>query len=119
VVVPSLVPETFGYVVLEAFAEGTPVIARELGALPELVAESQGGLTFDSPEALSESIDRLTRDRELRDALGANGRLARRRLWSEEAHLERYFDLIDRARSRRRAAPAEVAEAPEAEAVAS
>lgn len=120
VVVPSLVPETFGYVVLEAFAEGTPVIARELGALPELVAESQGGLTFDSSEGLSESIDRLTRDRGLRDALGANGRLARRRLWSEEAHLGRYFDLIDRARSRRGLTPSiPAAAAPAEEAVAS
>ena len=31
VVVPSLFPETFGYVVLEAFAVGTPVIVHEDG----------------------------------------------------------------------------------------
>src|SRR5262249_10886134 len=42
VVVPSLVYETFGYVVLEAFHEGTPVVVRDLGALPELVEESRG-----------------------------------------------------------------------------
>ena len=46
VAVPSLVYETFGYVVLEAFAEKTPVVVRDLGALPELVAESGGGLVF-------------------------------------------------------------------------
>src|SRR5262249_50666074 len=31
VVVPSLFPETFGYVVLEAFAVGTPVVVHEGG----------------------------------------------------------------------------------------
>src|ERR671932_1703874 len=52
VVVPSLVYETFGYVVLEAFDEGTPVIVRDLGALPELVAVSGGGLVFRTEEEL-------------------------------------------------------------------
>lgn len=103
VVVPSLVYETFGYVVLEAFAEGTPVIVRDLGALPELVAESGGGLVFDSPEGLVESLERITADDVLRDELGANGRASRNGVWSEEEHLKRYFDLIGglrRARSR-------------------
>src|SRR5207302_6093572 len=50
VVVPSLVYETFGYVVLEAFHERTPVVVRDFGALPELVAESGGGLVFDSQD---------------------------------------------------------------------
>ena len=102
VVVPSLVYETFGYVVLEAFAEGTPVIVRDLGALPELVDESGGGLTFDTPEALATAIGRLATDAELATELGANGLRARQSLWSEATHLERYFDLIDHARRSRR-----------------
>ncbi len=102
VVVPSLVYETFGYVVLEAFAEGTPVLVRNLGALPELVAESGGGLVFDSTEELSRQIARLTADPLLRHQLGANGREARDDVWSERRHLERYFDLIDRHRRARR-----------------
>ena len=94
VVVPSLVYETFGYVVLEAFAEGTPVVVRDLGALPELVAESGGGLVFDSPVGLVEAIDQIAADNRFRDELGANGRAARNGIWSEEEHLKRYFDLI-------------------------
>jgi glycosyltransferase involved in cell wall biosynthesis len=96
VVVPSLVYETFGYVVLEAFAEGTPVVVRDLGALPELVAESRGGLVFDSADGLVASLDRLATDPVLRRRLGANGRAARDELWSESAHLTQYFELIDR-----------------------
>ena len=102
VVVPSLVYETFGYVVLEAFAERTPVIVRNLGALPELVEESQGGLVFDSRESLVAWLGRLATDDELRDTLGANGLRARHELWSEAEHLDRYFALIDEHRRARR-----------------
>lgn len=102
VVVPSKVYETFGYVVLEAFAEGTPVVVRDLGALPELVAESQGGLVFDSTDALTAAIDRLVGDPALARRLGDNGRAARDDRWSEALHLDRYFDLIHRHRRARR-----------------
>jgi glycosyltransferase involved in cell wall biosynthesis len=102
VVVPSLVYETFGYVVLEAFAEGTPVIVRDLGALPELIAESQGGLIFDSTEGLIRAINLLVSDRDLRRRLGANGLAAREDVWSESYHLDRYFDLIEQCRRTRR-----------------
>ena len=103
VVVPSLVYETFGYVVLEAFAEGTPVIVRDLGALPELVAESGGGLVFDSPEGLVAALDRLVGDADLRDRLGRQRPAPRATaIWSEAEHLDRYFDLIDEHRRARR-----------------
>ena len=47
VVVPSLFPETFGYVVLEAFSVGTPVIVHEDGgALYETGFLSGGGLAI-------------------------------------------------------------------------
>ena len=47
VVVPSLFPETFGYVVLEAFAVGTPVVVHEGGgALYETGVLSGGGLGY-------------------------------------------------------------------------
>jgi glycosyltransferase involved in cell wall biosynthesis len=98
VVVPSLVYETFGYVVLEAFAEGTPVVVRALGALPELVAESGGGLVFDNPGALVDALRRMTADAALRDRLGRNGLQARLGRWSESEHMESYFELIAKFR---------------------
>ncbi len=42
VVVPSEWDEPFGRVVIEAFAEGTPVVVADRAALPELLAESCG-----------------------------------------------------------------------------
>lgn len=46
VIVPSICYETFGLVVAEAFARGTPVIAARNGALAELVEHGQTGLQF-------------------------------------------------------------------------
>jgi len=45
-IVPSLWWETWSLVVSEAFAAGVPVIASDLGALPERVRDGQGGLLF-------------------------------------------------------------------------
>jgi glycosyltransferase involved in cell wall biosynthesis len=102
VTVPSLVYETFGYVVLEAFAEKTPVVVRDLGALPELVAESGGGLVFRTVDGLAEALDTLDRDADLRVRLGCDGYFARHGIWSEAEHLERYFGLIEEKRRARR-----------------
>ena len=102
VAVPSLVYETFGYVVLEAFAEKTPVVVRDLGALPELVAESGGGLVFRAQDELVGALAKLAEDDDLRIRLGCDGYFARHGLWSEAEHLERYFGLIEQKRRARR-----------------
>jgi glycosyltransferase involved in cell wall biosynthesis len=102
VVVPSLVYETFGYVVLEAFHEATPVVVRDLGALPELVAQSRGGLVFHSQAGLINALDQLVHDDDLRHTLGRNGKRMRHTIWSESYHLDRYFALIDQHRRVRR-----------------
>src|SRR6185312_463504 len=74
---------------------------RNLGALPELVDESQGGLVFDSPDTLVAWLGRLATDDELREALGENGLRARHEVWSEAEHLRRYYALIDKHRHAR------------------
>jgi glycosyltransferase involved in cell wall biosynthesis len=102
-VVPSVGYEVFGLVVLEAFARGTPVVVHDLGALPELVANSGGGLVYQTPEDLVAAVERLRTEPDLRDHLGAKGRNAWRRLWSEERHLAAYFDAIEEARETREA----------------
>lgn len=43
VVVPSLVEEVFGLTVIEAFAFGKPVIASNIGGLPELIRHGETG----------------------------------------------------------------------------
>ena len=102
VVVPSLFPETFGYVVLEAFSVRTPVIVdRNGGALEETGVRSGGGLGFESDAELLLAMRRLVHDDSLRAELSYRGFARRTGEWSERAHLDRYFDLIRSVRSAR------------------
>ncbi len=95
VVVPSLFPETFGYVVLEAFAVRTPVIVHEGGgAIHETGVLSGGGLGYKTDGELLLAMRRLVHDDDLRDELAHRGYLMRIGEWSETAHLDRYFSLI-------------------------
>jgi glycosyltransferase involved in cell wall biosynthesis len=102
VVVPSLFPETFGYVVLEAFAVGTPVIVHEGGgALYETGFLSGGGLGYRTDTELLTAMRRMVHDNGLHDDLAARGFAVRMGEWSETEHLDHYFALISGARAAR------------------
>jgi glycosyltransferase involved in cell wall biosynthesis len=60
-VFPSLAYETFGQVIGEAFASGTPVVAAMGGAAAELVNDKENGLLVrpGDPDDLAASIDSL------------------------------------------------------------
>lgn len=94
VIVPSLCYETFGQVMAEAFSFNTPVIARDIGALSELVTTSGGGILYRTESELRDAITSLSTHPELRAQLGARGHAAFSTHWTEEVHLEQYFALI-------------------------
>ena len=102
VVVPSLFPETFGYVVLEAFAVRTPVIVDAGGgALNETGVLSGGGLGYRTDAELLVALRRIVHDEDLREELAHRGYSRRTGDWSETAHLDRYFGLIQDIQARR------------------
>jgi glycosyltransferase involved in cell wall biosynthesis len=92
--VPSITYETFGIIILEALARKTPVIVRDLGALPEVVEESGGGFSFRTDDELVAAMRRIADSPNLRSTLGQRGYDAFLRLWTREAHMEMYFDLL-------------------------
>lgn len=59
-VVPSLVRESFGRVVIEAYAHGVPVIGASRGGIRELVEEGRTGFLFD-PEHLGDLRNSMQR----------------------------------------------------------
>ena len=97
--VPSVGYEVFGLVILEAFAQRTPAIVHDLGPLPEVVGDANGGLVYRTPAELIEALRALQADPARRSALGDDGHEALRRLWSEDAHVDAYFGAIEEARS--------------------
>jgi glycosyltransferase involved in cell wall biosynthesis len=75
VVIPSLM-EAVSLSALEAMASGKPVIATEVGGLPEIIKDEVTGLLVPprDPTALADAIVRLHSDYSLRNSLASQGR---------------------------------------------
>lgn len=69
--------DSFGIVLLEAWAHGVPVIAARAGGLPGVVDDGQNGLLveFGDVPGLSQAICQLLADEPLRHRLGTHGRI--------------------------------------------
>lgn len=91
-VVPSLVPETFGLTVLEAYAAGKPVIASNIGALPEVVRDGETGFLVESGdgEEFAEKIRQLFEDADLRHKMGNRAH----ELVEQDYTPARYYDAL-------------------------
>ena len=100
-IVPSITYETFGVTSIEAFARKTPVVVRDLGALPEVVQDSGGGFVYRTDGELIDALRRLAASPELRSELGEKGYRGFVKWWSREAHLEMYFDFLNRIARRK------------------
>ncbi len=98
VIVPSLCYETFGQVVVEAFSQRTPALVRNVGALPEIIDESGGGLTYNTDAELVAAMDALATNPALRQELAERGYQAYLRQWTPEVHLDRYLALVNKLR---------------------
>jgi glycosyltransferase involved in cell wall biosynthesis len=84
---PLVYPEPFGLVLLEAMACGTPVLATDLGAAPEIVAQGITGFTAASWMELAERVPAVaTLDR-------ANVRRVARERFDVELMIERHEAL--------------------------
>jgi glycosyltransferase involved in cell wall biosynthesis len=99
--VPSVCFETFGIVLIEAFREGTPVLARRLGPFPEIIEQSGGGELFWTPEELVGAMRRLQGDAAYRRQLSEAAYRAYVERWTERAVVPRYLDIVRRAAEQR------------------
>lgn len=91
-VVPSrLDSESFGVAAVEASACGVPVIAADVGGLPEVVVQGQTGYIVpkENSEALAKALKRLIDNNELRHQLGLKGRefVRQRYDWEENVSI--------------------------------
>jgi len=75
-VLPSVYPEPFGMVVIEAMREGIPVIATRHGGPLDIIREGREGLfvTPDDPLDLAQKIVLLAANPQLRAEMGARAR---------------------------------------------
>jgi len=76
VVVPSIWPEPFGIVGIEAMSYCKPVVASNVGGIPEWCLDKETGLLVNSrdPEELGRAINLLIEDKNLARKMGKQGR---------------------------------------------
>jgi glycosyltransferase involved in cell wall biosynthesis len=101
-VAPSLLPESFGIVALEAAAAGKPAVVSDIGGLGDIVVDGETGFLVPpgDREALRAALGRLCEDEELRERMGAAAR-ERAKLFSAEAivpEFEAAYELAAAAR---------------------
>lgn len=95
--VPTLYKEPKGLFVLEALANGVPVVQPSHGAFPEMIEATGGGLLADPnlPSSLADHLAVLMADPDLRNKLGGRGKEAVRRLYSDTAMAEATLGLYE------------------------
>jgi phosphatidylinositol alpha-mannosyltransferase len=98
---PSLTGESFGMVLTEAFAAGTPVIASEIAGYSDVVTNGTDGILVPpaDPQRLAEELQYLYLEPETRARMGAAARQsAQRYAWPNvAAQVEQVYEGAQRA----------------------
>ena len=98
-VVPSVWPEPFGLVGIEAMAYGKPVVAFRSGAIPEWLADGETGYMVERGDVagLARRTEELLADPALRLRMGCAGRERVAREFSPARHLAAITDGLAEA----------------------
>jgi glycosyltransferase involved in cell wall biosynthesis len=101
-VLPSVWPEPFGLVLLEAMASGKPVIATRHGGPLEIVADGETGLlvTPGDAEELAEAMTALVTDRARRERMGRAARARVESVFDAARHLDAVQRVYDEVLAR-------------------
>jgi len=96
--VPMPAGEAFGTFIIEALAFGVPVVQPAVGAFPEIVEGTGGGIVYDPNEAgaLAKALGSLLLDPERSRELGVHGRAAVLKDYGVERTSEQMLDVYNR-----------------------
>jgi len=93
--VPS-VSEGLPRVILEAMALAKPVIASNVGGIPDLVKDGQNGFLFEvgNINQLAEKLRTLLKDKNMAIEMGKRGREIVQGKFSNQRYIENYLEMI-------------------------
>jgi glycosyltransferase involved in cell wall biosynthesis len=97
-VLPSLYCESFGITLLEAMASGRPIVASNVGGIPEVVEDGVTGLLFRRGDAqdLADKIIKVLNDNKLAQTLAFNARKLVKERYSWTVIASKVEDLYEK-----------------------
>jgi starch synthase len=95
--------EPQGIVSLEAMACAKPVVASNVGGVPEIVLDGETGLLFPGEDvpALARTLEGLLSDPERATAMGCAGRARAEALFTWQRIADQYFEIYQQVSQRR------------------
>lgn len=96
-VLPSILPDPFPTVILEAMASGRPVIATAHGGAKEMILEGRTGylIPWDDAESAARTISFLLENEPMRTEMGEKGRVRVLDKFSPEAFQSKFINLFE------------------------
>ncbi len=89
--------EAFGLTIAEAFAYAKPVIASNVGGIPEIIEHDVNGILTEPANSnqIAQAILKLDNDRELAVQMGKQGQEKVKNLFSPEAHYKKLIKVYE------------------------
>src|SRR3989338_3153067 len=98
-ILPSFWNEVFGLSILESFASGKPVLASDIGGIPEIIENGYNGFLFKPGDGnnLLNQLDRLWKDTSLCRKLGVQARQTVEKKYGPEKHYRNLMKIYNDA----------------------
>lgn len=96
-VLPSIQPEPFGLVVIEAMAHGIPVVATKHGGPVEIISDGIDGflVNYRDAQEMAKRVEELLISEDMRNKMGENGKIKKERQFSTASMVKNIENIFN------------------------
>ena len=97
IVMPSQWEEPFGRVAAEAGAASKPIVASNIGGIPEIIEHGKNGFLVEKGDldSLVKFVKKLIKNKRLREKMGKKGREIIGKKFSNEMHVKKIEKIYE------------------------